>query len=131
MWTSDQDGGAGSRSGSPPLHADSNGSLWVLGGYIINFKDPIAVWNYNPDTNEYRWVSGFSNSSEVIQNLYGYSSRIGYFNTTSGLWTFISGNNTAQAPIDYNNPEWNGRWDAGCTNDIENRIWLFEVQAMI
>jgi hypothetical protein len=33
IGTSDQDTGAGGRSGAASFHSDSNGLLWIFGGY--------------------------------------------------------------------------------------------------
>jgi hypothetical protein len=223
-WTSGQDTGAGGRSGSASFHADSKGLLWIFGGYN-NDDNPTAMWNYNPSTNEYRWVAGSNDTSATSQNLgemgvpspdvypgesywhsstidsndniwiYGNSNgdgntffmfntssleftwvggnesnvdhqtgeqgipspdvwpgelegaclkadskgnlwlyggydsftvnRVWHYNVTSRLWTFIIGNSTAQTSIDYENPQWNGRWDAACTIDTDDRVWIF------
>lgn len=53
------------------------------------------------------------------------TNRVWHYNVTSRLWTFISSNDTAQITTDYQDPQWNGRWDAACTIDTDDRVWMF------
>jgi hypothetical protein len=49
-----------------------------------------------------------------------------HYNTTSRVWSLQHGDpsSTEQSP-DFENKVWPGRWEAGCTIDEEDRVWLF------
>lgn len=111
--------GTGSRGEAFPVIMDSKGTLWIFGG-TRNTGSPqylFAVWNYNPKTDQYRWVwnsemtnprnpgelgvpaetnhpGGLAFTGAVIDNndniwftSYIYPGELWMFNTTS--WTFV------------------------------------------
>ena len=86
--------------------ADSSGNLWLFGGYGI---DPVGtfgfyndLWEFNPSTNQWTWVSGDS----TIGGFYG---RAGVYGT---LGTAAASNNPGSRI-------WSGNW-----TDNHGNFWL-------
>lgn len=81
---------------------DESGNFWLFGGAyvitppIIAFND---LWKYNPNTNQWTWVSG--NNESNIHGIYG----------------------TLGTPDDNNIP--GARFGAVSWRDNENNLWLF------
>ncbi len=57
-------------------------------------------------------------------NSYGVHSSVWHFNTTSLLWTFITGSITEQK-VNYNATYFGGVWNPGCFIDENDRVWLY------
>ncbi len=62
-------------------------------------------------------ISGFDASAAT--------NRVWHFNTTSLLWTFISGNDTSVDTTYGSNPFYGGRILPGCDIDENDKVWLF------
>ncbi len=69
------------------------------------------------DSNNDIWqLSGYNNN--------GVTSSVWHFNTTSLLWTFITGSITEQS-FNYNATLFGGVWTPGCFIDENDRVWLY------
>jgi N-acetylneuraminic acid mutarotase len=91
---------------------DSNGYLWLFGGEgfdsVGEYGELNDLWNYNPSTGNWTWVSGSSTipvqNSVCAPGIYG----------------------TLRSPNRYNVP--GGRLGASSLTDIEGNLWLFAGQ---
>jgi N-acetylneuraminic acid mutarotase len=100
----------GSRNGSGSW-TDSSGNLWLFGGagyYATGYSWGYLndLWEYNPSTNEWAWMSG---SSSLI-SLSGYSGRPGVYGTQG-------------TPAAENTP--GGRQSPVSWTDSSGHFWLF------
>lgn len=107
--------------------ADSNGNIWIFGGYgTASAPDTYAygtsqilylndLWEYNPTTGEWTWVSGASDTWEVMPSSNGvyyadYSPVEGVYGTKG----VASPNNTP-----------GGRRNTVSWKDSEGRLWIY------
>lgn len=67
VWA-DVPNGIGARGG-PSVHFDSKGIIWIVGGSYGEGAFLNAGWNYNLDSDQYRWVAGQAQSTSRYQNL--------------------------------------------------------------
>lgn len=114
----------GGRSGSVTW-TDKNSNLWLYGGYAsgINY-DLSDLWEFNPSTKEWTWVSG-SNAGGVLP-IYGTQGTASASNTPGGRdsavgWTDSSGNLWLFGGFDYDTTT-----GANGTNDYLNDLWKFD-----
>jgi N-acetylneuraminic acid mutarotase len=75
--------------------ADSNGNLWLFGGYDHNFLPLNDMWRYDIRNNEWTWMKG-SNVPGVITPVYGVQGISSPLNTPAGktgsnAWTGTDG----------------------------------------
>jgi N-acetylneuraminic acid mutarotase len=88
---------------------DSNGDLWLFGGEgfdaVGEYGDLNDLWNYNPSTGNWTWVTG--SSTIPIQNSV----------CAPGVYGRL------RSPNRYNVP--GGRLGASSLTDIEGNLWLF------
>ena len=114
----------GGRSGSVTW-TDKNGNLWLYGGAApgINY-DLSDLWEFNPSTKEWTWVSG-GNAGGVLP-IYGTQGTASASNTPGGRdsavgWTDSSGNLWIFGGFDYDTTT-----GANGTNDFLNDLWKFD-----
>jgi len=103
---------------------DKSGNFWLYGGEGegptgIAGGDLSDLWEFNPSTKEWTWVSGSSSGSVVP--VYGTQGVASASNTPGGRdsavsWTDSSGNLWLFGGFDY---------DGGTTNQILNDLWEF------
>lgn len=103
----------------PISWADRNGNFWLMGGdgYAQNTKGILNdVWTYNPDTNQWTWVSG-SNES----NAFGIYGAINSFGGTPGARLDATG------WVDNSNNLWifGGKGNAESNNGYLNDLWKY------
>jgi hypothetical protein len=63
--------GSGARGLAPLFLMDSKKTLWIMFGQVATTDstyDAMTVWNYNPKTDLYRWVSGPGNATTQLRN---------------------------------------------------------------
>ena len=63
--------GSGARGLAPLFLMDSKKTLWIMFGQVVTTDstyDAITVWNYNPNTDLYRWLSGPGNATTQLRN---------------------------------------------------------------
>jgi len=83
---------------------DGYGNLWLFGGGGLDSQRMVELndlWEYNPSTNEWTWVSGASSSPGVNSGVYG----------------------TQGTPAEGNVP--GGRLQASTWTDSSGNLWLF------
>jgi N-acetylneuraminic acid mutarotase len=100
--------------------ADSNGNVWLFGGYGVDSASAMGylndLWKFNPSTNEWTWVAG---SSVVPGNCSDFSSHDGFKNGCgqSGVYGSLGTPATTNIP--------GGRYNAVSWVDGKGDLWVF------
>ncbi len=108
--------GASGRAFGPIIQVDSKGLVWIIGGYGNYWIN--QVWNYDPKTDLYRWVSGISD----YQNNYLVKGEVGVQDPNA----FIGGVTWAASAIDRND----NIWIYGNDDAPKNLFWLFNTTSL-
>ncbi len=112
--------------------ADSEGGLWLFGGYGYdaagNFGDLNDLWEFNTSTAEWTWMGGSSTLVQLGDT--GDFGRPGIYGTVGvpAAGNIPGGRYSAAAWTDHNGNFWlfgGDGWDSGSTPGILNDLWEF------
>jgi hypothetical protein len=110
----------GSREGSISW-TDSNGNFWLFGGDLVGVNGPIGLlsdlWEFNPATREWTWVSGSSGLGSIgFYGTQGVASAsnspgardkaVSWIDSSGDLWLFGGTGIDSQGPAGYLNDLW-------------------------